>query len=164
MIHIPQNLIISCTSLAYLYLKTFSGGRNHLPPGSSLQSQTDGSGCINAPAPSPLRQDIFQAYGLFCVPVVPKGKKPLAPTGVTNTISHLLLAAFPSLPHLPTNISWAPFLDELLAFKSLCQGLLLREPKQKHGPVLFKTQKKAGYSKEKVLHLFFSKFYMFLCL
>lgn len=70
--------------------------------------------CINAPAPSLLRWDIFQAYGLLCVPGFPKGIKSLAPTAVTSKITHLLSAAFPSLPHFPTNVSWAPFLDKLL--------------------------------------------------
>lgn len=68
--------------------------------------------------------------------------------------------------HFPTNVSWAPFLDKLLALGPLSQSQLVRQHNQllgqpKHSPVLFNSHINTRRSKEKLLYFFPVNFTLF---
>lgn len=58
--------------------------------------------------------------------------KPQVPTEVTSRTPHVLLPVLPPVPQFLASVSWAPFLEKLLALKFLSQGQLLGQSKPIH--------------------------------
>lgn len=87
------------------------------------------SECMNAPAPSPLRWDISGACGLLSSQASFEGLSLRCPQRYPFDTT-ALFCYFPSMPQLPTNVSWTPFLDKLLALRFLSQGQLWGNPNQ----------------------------------